>query len=116
LLGFAGGWGGLVESAGGAVSLNPAQVRVDVEDFLTQATVALDADRAKEPDATARLATAVTSHTGDFLEEDPYQEWAATLTEEVRATHIALLRALTARLRDALDTDAVVRYTLRLLD
>lgn len=39
-----------------------------------------------------------------------------TLAEEVRATHIALLRALAARLRDALDTDAVVRYTLRLLE
>jgi DNA-binding SARP family transcriptional activator len=103
-------------TTGGAVSLDPAQVRVDVEDFLTQATAALDADRAKEPNATARLAAAVTAHTGDFLEEDPYQEWAATLTEEVRATHIALLRALAARLREALDTDAVVRYTLRLLE
>jgi ATP/maltotriose-dependent transcriptional regulator MalT/DNA-binding SARP family transcriptional activator len=100
----------------GAVSLNPSQVRVDVEDFLAQATAALDADRAKAPDATARLANAVTAYTGGFLEDDPYQEWAVTLAEEVRATHIALLRALAARLRDALDTDAVVRYTLRLLE
>jgi DNA-binding SARP family transcriptional activator len=100
----------------GAVSLNPSQVRVDVEDFLAQATAALDADRAKAPDATARLANAVTAYTGGFLEDDPYQEWAVTLAEEVRATHIALLRALAGRLRDALDTDAVVRYTLRLLE
>ncbi len=107
---------GPLVTTGGAVSLNPAQVRVDVEDFLTHANAALDADRAKEPDATARLAAAVTAHTGDFLEDDPYQEWAATLTEEVRATHIALLRALATRLREALDTDAVVRYTLRLLE
>ena len=110
------GEGPLVTTSGGAVALNPAQVHVDVEEFLTQATAALDADRAKEPDATARLAAAVTAHTGDFLEDDPYQEWATTLTEEVRATHIALLRALAARLREALDTDAVVRYTLRLLE
>ncbi|MBV8995802.1 MAG: tetratricopeptide repeat protein [Pseudonocardiales bacterium] len=107
---------GPLVTTGGAVSLNPAQVRVDVEDFLAQATAALDADRANEHDAAARLATAVTAHTGDFLEEDPYQEWAATLAEEVRATHIALLRALAGRLRDALDTDAVVRCTLRLLE
>jgi ATP/maltotriose-dependent transcriptional regulator MalT/DNA-binding SARP family transcriptional activator len=107
---------GPMVTTGGAVSLNPAQVRVDVEDFLTQATAALEADRAKEPDATARLADAVTAHTGDFLEDDPYQDWAVTLAEEVRATHIALLRALAARLRVALDTDAVVRYTLRLLE
>ncbi len=107
--------GPLVTTSGGAVSLNPAQVRVDVEDFLTQASAALDADRAKDPDAATRLAATVTAHTGDFLEDDPYQHWATTLTDEVRATHIALLRALTTRLRETLDTDAVVHYTLRLL-
>ncbi len=107
---------GPLVTTGGAVSLNRAQVSVDVDDFLTGATAALDADRAREPDATARLAAAITAHTGDFLEEDPYQEWGAALAEEVRATHIALLRALSVRLRNVGDTDAVVRYTLRLLE
>ncbi|MGB9278591.1 MAG: AAA family ATPase [Pseudonocardiaceae bacterium] len=107
---------GPLVTTSGAVSLNLAAVRVDVEDFLAQATDALDADRANEPDATARLAAAVTAHTGDFLEEDPYQEWAAALADEVRSTYIALLRALAARLRETLDTDAVVRYTRRLLE
>jgi ATP/maltotriose-dependent transcriptional regulator MalT/DNA-binding SARP family transcriptional activator len=105
----------------GAVSLNRAHITIDVEDFLTQATAALNTDRAKEPDATARLDAAITAHTGDFLEEDPYQDWAyqdwaSGLVEEVRAVHIALLRALLARLREAGDTDATVRYTLRLLE
>jgi DNA-binding SARP family transcriptional activator len=104
-------------TTGGAVWLNRTQVSIDVEDFLAKATAALDADRAKQPGATARLKAAVAAYTGDFLEEDhPYQEWAATTTEEVRATHIALLRALSARLRDAGDIDALVRYTLRLLE
>jgi DNA-binding SARP family transcriptional activator len=101
---------------GGAVSINPTQVRVDVEEFLTQATAALDADRADESDATTHLTTAVAAHTGDFLEDDPYHEWGTTLAEEVRATYIALLRALASRLRDAGDTDAAVRYILRLLE
>lgn len=100
----------------GAVSLSRTQVSVDVEDFLARATAALDADRAKEPDTTARLEAAIAAHTGNFLEEDPYQEWAVGLAEEVRATHIALLRALSARRRAAGDTDAVVHYTLRLLE
>ncbi|MGH2854908.1 MAG: BTAD domain-containing putative transcriptional regulator [Solirubrobacteraceae bacterium] len=100
----------------GAVSLNRAQVSIDVEEFLAQATVALGADRAKAPDATARLVAAVAAHTGDFLEDDPYQEWTRALAEEVRTVYIALLRALAARLRDEGDTDAVVRYTLRLLE
>jgi ATP/maltotriose-dependent transcriptional regulator MalT/DNA-binding SARP family transcriptional activator len=99
----------------GTVSLNPAQIRVDVEEFLSQATAALDAHRAEAPDATVRLVAAVTAHTGDFLEGDLYQEWAVDLAEEVRVTHIAVLRALVARLRDAGDTDMAVQYTLRLL-
>lgn len=104
-----------VDTTDGAVSLNRAQVRVDVEDFLTQATIALEADP-RGPDTTARLKLAVTLYTGDFLEDDPYQEWSTTLAEDVRATYIALLRTLSQRLRDTGDTDAVVRYTLRLLE
>jgi DNA-binding SARP family transcriptional activator len=100
----------------GAVSLNRAHVRIDVEDFLAQADAAFDAYRAAEPDAIAQLVSAVTAHTGDFLENDPYEEWASAIAEEVRAAHIALLRALVARLRDAGDTDDAVRYTLRLLE
>ena len=42
-------------STGGAVSLNRAQVSIDVDEFLTQATAALSAERSKEPDVTARL-------------------------------------------------------------
>jgi DNA-binding SARP family transcriptional activator len=100
----------------GAVSLNRACITVDVEEFLTQATAALDVHRIEEPDAITRLEGALAAHTGDFLEEDPYLEWAQPLAEEVRVTHIALLRALTARLRDAGNTDTLVRYTLRLLE
>jgi len=105
-----------LDTADGAVSLNRAQVAIDVEDFLAQANTAFDAYRAGAPDATAQLLAAVTAYTGEFLENDPYQEWASTIAEEVRAAHIAVLRALTARLRDAGATDDVVRYTLRLLE
>jgi ATP/maltotriose-dependent transcriptional regulator MalT/DNA-binding SARP family transcriptional activator len=100
----------------GAVLLNRAEVSVDVEDFLTRATTALKADRTRESDATAQLEAAIAVYTGDFLEEDPYQDWAGDIAEKVRATHIALLRALAARLRKAGDTDAVVWYMLRLLE
>ncbi|MCA1695141.1 MAG: hypothetical protein LC749_10630, partial [Actinobacteria bacterium] len=43
----------------GAVSLNPAQVRVDVEDFLSLAAAVLEAHRAEAPNATVRLVAAV---------------------------------------------------------
>jgi ATP/maltotriose-dependent transcriptional regulator MalT/DNA-binding SARP family transcriptional activator len=106
----------LLVTTSGSVALNRTQVSIDVEEFLAQATAALNADRAGAPDATARLLAAVAIHTGDFLEDDPYQDWALGLAAEVQATYIALLRALAARMRQAGNTDALVLYSLRLLE
>jgi DNA-binding SARP family transcriptional activator/tetratricopeptide (TPR) repeat protein len=100
---------------GNAVWLDHAQVAVDVEDFLGRAGAALEAHRRGERDATARLVTAEAAYVGGFLDDDPYQEWAEPLAEEVRATYLAVLRAVVGRLRDVGDVDGVVRYTLRLL-
>jgi DNA-binding SARP family transcriptional activator len=55
------------------------------------------------------------AYTGDFLEDDAHQDWVASLAEEVRVTHIALLRALAARLWQAGDIEGAVRYLGRLL-
>jgi len=98
------------------VSLDHSQVTIDVEDFLAGADAALDAHRLGKDDATARLLAAEAAHTGDFLEEDLYQDWVAPLADEVRAAYIAVLRALVSRLGDDGDVDGVVRYTLRLLE
>lgn len=99
-----------------AVWLDPARVRVDVEEFLTEAAAALDADRDHRLHAAARLAAAERMVGGDFLEGDPQQEWAVSLGEEIRATHMAVLRALSARLRAGGDLDGAVGCTLRLLE
>lgn len=104
-----------VVTDGGAIGLNLACVHVDVEEFLAAAEVALAAHRSGRPDATARLAAAAAGYTGEFLEDDPYPDWAPPLAEELRATHIALLQALAVELRRADDVDGVVRCTLRLL-
>ncbi len=101
---------------GGAVGLDLGQVHVDVEEFLTNAEIALAAHRNGHPDVIARLAAAVAVYTGDFLEDDPYQDWVTPLAEELRAIYVALLQALATRLRQAGDVDGVVRYTLRLLE
>jgi len=103
-------------SDAGAVWLDRDEVSVDVEEFLDRASAALDAHRAGAPDAIALLRAAETAYTGGFLENDPYQEWAEQLAEEVRATYVALLRALAAQLRDAGDIDGMARHTLRLLE
>ncbi|MGH3616017.1 MAG: BTAD domain-containing putative transcriptional regulator [Pseudonocardia sp.] len=101
---------------GHAVWLDLRQVDVDVENFLGHAEGALEAHRRGVPGVIGRLVEAEAAHTGGFLEDDPYQDWAEPLAEEVRAAYIAVLRAVTVRLREAGDVDGVVRYMLRLLN
>ncbi|GAB2674538.1 hypothetical protein GCM10027271_39330 [Saccharopolyspora gloriosae] len=105
----------LLTSETGTVGLDPRYVRVDVEAFLAQADRALQAHRDELPSATAQLLDAEAAYTGDFLEDDPYQAWADALADELRTTHVAVLRALTRRLRAEGDTDRVARFALRLL-
>lgn len=108
--------GGPLRTDGSGVWLDRALVEVDVEQFLRRAKAALEEHRRSGPNALAGLVAAEATHTGEFLEDDPYEEWAASVAEEVRATHLALLRALVSRLRQAGEVDEVVRYSLRLLD
>ena len=106
--------GPLVSNAG-MVWLDRIHVNVDVEEFLADASAALAAHRGGQQEATERLMAAVAAYTGDFLEDDAHEDWATPLAEEVRATHIAMLRALAARLRETGDIDEAIRYLLRLL-
>jgi DNA-binding SARP family transcriptional activator len=106
---------GPLASDGNVVWLDRNQINVDVEKFLTGAGAALFAYRSGQPDAPGRLMTALAAYTGDFLGDDATQDWAISLAEEVRATHIALLRAMAARLRQTGDFDEATRYLLRLL-
>lgn len=93
------GSAGPLVSDGSVVWLDLTQITIDVDEFLTHAKTALNAHRTGEHDATALLQAAAAAHTGDFLEEDPYQDWAIQLAEEVKTTHIALLQALATRQR-----------------
>src|SRR5262249_34450316 len=97
------------------VWLDRTHVNVDVENFLTSAVAALAAHRRGQQNAIERLIAAVEAYTGDFLEDDARQDWAIPLAEEVRTTHIVLLRALAARLRQTGDIDGAIRYLLILL-
>ena len=106
---------GPLASDGSVVWLDRNQINVDVEKFLTDAVAALFAHRSGQPDAPGRLMMALAAYTGDFLADDAAQDWAISLTEEVRATHIALLRALAARLRQTGDIDEATHYLLQLL-
>lgn len=94
------------------VRLDPAVVDVDVLRFLADAKAALTGGRP----AVALLSAAEAAYAGDFLEEDPYADWAAELRENARLTYLQVASALAAHAFDAGDHVAASRYCLRILE
>ncbi|HVC42098.1 MAG TPA: tetratricopeptide repeat protein [Candidatus Saccharimonadales bacterium] len=97
-----------------AVALNLDAVDVDVERFLSAAAEGLGSVRRGD---IARglpiLSTATVRYAGDFLEENPYDDWATPLREEARGVYVGALRMLA---RHAADPDIAVTHLLRILE
>jgi DNA-binding SARP family transcriptional activator len=91
-------------------------VSVDVEAFLADASAGLEALAAGRHElAGGLLSKAEAAYAGDFLEEDPYEDWAVVLREEARAAYVAVAMALAERAVGAGDHDGAARYLLRVL-
>lgn len=101
---------------GSIVWLDSSRVRIDVEEFMARADAALSAYRRGEGNAPELLMSAHAAHSGELFEEDPYQDWAGQLAEEIRAKRIAVLRALVSSFRASGDVDRVIEVGLRLLE
>ncbi len=97
------------------IRLDCERVSVDVVDFFAAASAGLAAYQRGRPDAAVLLAAAEDRYAGDFLEDDPYEEWAEALREEARSTHLTVVRALADIAAQRSETWNVVRYTARLL-
>ncbi|MGH7563343.1 MAG: tetratricopeptide repeat protein [Gemmatimonadota bacterium] len=90
---------------------------VDVEEFLTEAEVGLSLlQEGQEAEAESVLDSAEARYTGDFLEEDAYEEWATALREEARSTYIAVARALARVAVGSGNPEASVGLHLRILE
>ena len=99
-----------------AVWLDSSHVPVDVNTFLAESAAGFALLRQERlTEAREVLASAEAGYTGDFLEEDLYQDWAAPLREEARATYISVARELARAAVGVADPDAAVRYYLRIL-
>jgi DNA-binding SARP family transcriptional activator len=99
------------------VALNRGHLDIDVERFLRSARTALDLVReGRVEEAVPALETAEAAYTGEFLEEDAYDDWAAPLREEARAAFVAVARALARAAAAREDHDSAIRYFLRLLE
>jgi DNA-binding SARP family transcriptional activator len=98
-----------------AVRLDLSHLPIDVERFLTVAAEGLAAARGT-PETRRVLTSAVQLYGGDFLEEDPYEDWAMPLREEARASYIAAARALAAAEAATGRVDEASRRYLQVLE
>jgi DNA-binding SARP family transcriptional activator len=98
------------------VRLDPAVVEVDVLRFLADAQAGL-AGRGRQPMAAAPLLTAAEArYAGDFLEEEPYADWAAELRADARLTYLQVASALAEEAEAGGEHVAAGRYCLRVLE
>ena len=100
-----------------AVWLDLTHVELDIEGFLTAAGDALRLARGEDRVAIrAALEAAESRYGGDFLEEDPYEDWAVGLREEAQAAYISVTRLLADEAAAAGDADGATRFYLRILE
>lgn len=100
------------------VALRRDALPIDVEEFLLDADTGLRLLRQGDDLAEARdrLIAAEAAYAGDFLEEDLYVDWPASLREEARVAYIAVAHALAELASAAGDLDGAARYLLRILE
>jgi DNA-binding SARP family transcriptional activator/Tfp pilus assembly protein PilF len=92
-------------------------VVVDVEILMHEATAGLALHAAgRAGEAAERLEHAEAVYAGDFLEEDPYEDWAISLREEARAAYVACARCLASDAVAVGDHSAATGYLLRVLE
>ena len=91
-------------------------VEVDIERFLADAAAGLEKAKRGDPEAPTLLARAESAYTGDFLEENAYDDWAVAVREEARAAYIATCRQLAEAATDGGEPVAAGRYLRRLLE
>jgi DNA-binding SARP family transcriptional activator/Tfp pilus assembly protein PilF len=101
----------------GSIALDLDHLELDVEAFLTEAATASRLARSGDAaSARVKLEAAEALYGGDFLEEDPYEDWAVGLREEAQATYIAIARSLAEAAAGDGDADGATRYYLRILE
>lgn len=92
-------------------------ISVDVEEFLADAAAGMSLlQRGAADDAQDVLDSAEARYTGDYLEEDLYEDWATPIREEARSTYIAVVRALAGLASGSGELQASVDYRLRILE
>jgi ATP/maltotriose-dependent transcriptional regulator MalT/DNA-binding SARP family transcriptional activator len=105
-----------IVAEGDAIRMDPDVLPVDVVAFLADARAGLAAAQRNSSEAQSLLAAAESAYRGDFLEEDPYEDWAARLREEARLIYLQVVAVLAARAESGGEYALASRYCLRVLE
>ena len=106
-----------VVAEGGALRLDLTDMGIDVETFVQDAQRVLSRARPTPSEGDLAVLGAVeAAYTGDFLEEDLYEDWSAPVREQARALYIEVARTLARAALAAEQTDRAVDYLGRLLE
>lgn len=100
-----------------SVRLSRANLAIDVEEFLEDARVGrrLLASGNRER-GLALLRSAENRYVGEFLEEEPYADWAISLREEARSEYMTVAAILAENATEEGDHDGASRRYLRMLE
>ncbi|MFG1838065.1 BTAD domain-containing putative transcriptional regulator [Micromonospora sp. NPDC049175] len=100
-----------------SLALDVGHVELDVEEFLTESAHGLRlAEHGATDDARATLLLAEQRYRGDFLEDEPYDDWSRPTREEARRVYLRVVRKLAALAHALGDTDETVRHLGRALE
>jgi DNA-binding SARP family transcriptional activator len=100
-----------------SVRINREAVAIDVEQFLETAAEGrrLLATGSRDR-GLALLRSAEDRYVGEFLEEEPYADWAVSLREEARAEYLVVAETLARAATEDGDHDGASRRYLRMLE
>ncbi len=98
-----------------SIRLDVGNTSIDVVEFREAAAESLAAYEAKDPGAVEMLEAAAAMHTGDFLADDLYEDWAADARGEVEVLGSDVVRVLAFALAKSSDPQRAVAWFARLL-
>ncbi|TCB96845.1 hypothetical protein E0H26_14665 [Micromonospora zingiberis] len=106
-----------VVAAHASLALDTDHAELDVEEFLTESAHGLRlAGQGEFDDARATLLLAERRYQGDFLEDEPYDDWSRATRDEARRRYLQVIRRLAALARHAHEVDESVRHLGRALE
>ncbi|MFG2051071.1 tetratricopeptide repeat protein [Micromonospora sp. NPDC048935] len=100
-----------------SLALDVAHVELDVEEFLAEAAHGLRlAEQGATEDARATLLLAEHRYRGDFLEDEPYDDWSRPTRDEARRVYLRVVRKLAALAHGVGEIDEAIRHLGRALE